>query len=46
VGAGGEEVWTFKALKAGTSKISMEYSQSWEGGMKAAETFALTVVVR
>ena len=46
VGAGGEEVWTFKALKAGTSSLSMEYSQPWEGGSKAGQTFSLTVVVK
>ncbi|MDD4985908.1 MAG: protease inhibitor I42 family protein [Dehalococcoidales bacterium] len=46
VGAGGEEVWTFKALKAGTSSLSMEYSQPWEGGTKAGQTFSLTVVVK
>jgi inhibitor of cysteine peptidase len=46
VGAGGEEVWTFKALKAGNSSLSMEYSQPWEGGTKAAQTFSLTVVVK
>ena len=46
VGAPGEEVWTFKALKKGSSTISMEYSQPWEGGTKAAETFSLTVVVK
>jgi len=46
VGAGGKEVWTFKALKKGTSTISMEYSRPWEGGEKAAKTFNLTVVVK
>lgn len=46
VGAPGKEVWTFKALKKGSSTISMEYSQPWEGGTKAAETFSLTVVVK
>ena len=46
VGAGGEEVWTFKGLKAGESIISMEYSRPWEGGEKAVETFNLTVVVK
>ena len=45
-GVGGKELWTFKALKKGTSTISMEYSQLWEGGEKAAETFVLTVLVR
>ena len=46
VGAGGEEVWTFKALKSGTSSLSMEYSQPWDGGTKAGQTFDLTVVVK
>jgi len=46
MGAGGEEVWTFKALKKGTTELSMEYSQPWEGGTKAAETFSLTIIVK
>lgn len=46
VGAGGEEVWTFKALKPGNSSLSMEYSQPWDGGTKAGQTFNLTVVVK
>ena len=45
-GAGGKEIWEFKALKEGKSTISMEYSQPWEGGTKAAWTFVLTVVVK
>jgi len=46
VGAPGKEIWTFSALKKGTSTISMEYSQPWPNGTKAAETFDLTVVVK
>jgi len=46
VGAPGKEVWTFKALKKGTTKIAMEYSQPWEGGEKGGWTFNLTVVVK
>ncbi len=46
VGAPGKEIWTFKGLKKGQSSISMEYSQPWEGGTKAAQTFELTVVVK
>ena len=46
VGAGGEEVWTFKALKPGTSSLSMEYSQPWDGGTKAGQTFVLNVVAK
>jgi len=46
-GAPGQEVWTFKALRKGTSTISMEYTHPWEGGEKEAMlTFALTVVVK
>lgn len=46
VGAAGQEVWTFKALKPGTTELSMEYSRPWEGGEKAEWTFVLTVVVK
>ena len=46
VGAGGKEVWTFTALKKGTTEVSMEYSRPWEGGEKAEWTFVLTVVVK
>jgi inhibitor of cysteine peptidase len=30
VGAGGEEIWTFKAVGAGNARISFEYVRSWE----------------
>jgi len=46
VGAPGREVWTFKALKRGSSTISMEYSRPWENGEKGGWTFSLTVIVR
>jgi inhibitor of cysteine peptidase len=46
VGAAGNEVWTFKAVKAGTTMVSMEYSQPWEGGQKDAFGFFLTVNVK
>ena len=45
-GKGGEEVWTFRALKEGTSTISMEYKQPWDAGAEPADTFELTVVVK
>lgn len=44
-GAGGKEVWTFKALSRGETTISLEYSRPWEGGDKAVETFQLKVIV-
>jgi len=45
-GAAGKEVWTFKALKEGSTEVSMEYSQPWEGGEKAEWTFRLIVIVK
>ena len=45
-GTPSQEVWTFKALKKGTSTISTEYSRPWEGGEKAEWTFVLTVTVK
>jgi inhibitor of cysteine peptidase len=45
-GAGGQEVWTFKALKRGTGQISMAYSQPWQGGTKNAWTLDISVTVR
>jgi inhibitor of cysteine peptidase len=45
-GTPGSQIWTFKALKGGTSTLSFEYSRDWEGGEKAAWTFVLTVDVQ
>jgi inhibitor of cysteine peptidase len=46
VGAAGKEVWTFNALKKGTTVVSMEYGRPWEGGEKGVWTFELTVTVK
>jgi inhibitor of cysteine peptidase len=47
VGAPGQEVWTFKALKAGKSTISLEDRRSWEPTtIPPASTFTLTVIVQ
>jgi inhibitor of cysteine peptidase len=45
-GAAGKEIWTFKALKEGTSTASLEYSRPWEGGEKGEWTFILIVNVK
>jgi len=45
-GTPGQGMWTFEALTEGTTTISMEYSQPWEGGEKGEWTFNLTVVVK
>jgi predicted secreted protein len=44
-GSVGTEVWNFKALAAGETNISLEYSQPWDGGIKAEKTFDLKVVI-
>ncbi|MFC1963549.1 DUF4382 domain-containing protein [Chloroflexota bacterium] len=46
IGAAGQEVWTFHAVHQGTTIVSMEYSQPWDGGEKATWEFALTVIVK
>ena len=43
-GAAAKEEWTFKALKTGTTSVTMEYSRP-EGGEKGIWKFQLTVTV-
>jgi len=44
-GAAGIDVWTFEAVEKGTTEVRMEYSQPWEGGLKAEWTYTITVTV-
>jgi len=44
-GAAGIEVWTFEAVEKGTTEVQMEYSQPWEGGLKAEWTYTITATV-
>lgn len=46
VGAAGKEEWIFKALKSGTTTVTMEYSRPWEGGEKGVWKFNLTITVK
>lgn len=46
MGAGGTEVWVFSALETGTTTISFNYSQSWDGGVKDAYTVTINVNVK
>jgi inhibitor of cysteine peptidase len=46
VGAPGNQVWTFQALKAGASTVSFSYSRPWAGGEKDVQTFKLNVMVQ
>ena len=45
-GTPGQEVWTFKALKEGTSTLFFEYSRPWEGGEKGEWTCTVNVIVK
>jgi inhibitor of cysteine peptidase len=44
-GAPGKETWTFEGTAEGTTVISMEYSQPWDGGIKGEWTYIINVVV-
>lgn len=46
VGAAGTEVWTFEAVGEGTTEVHMEYSQTWQGGIKEEWMYILTVTVK
>ena len=45
-GASSIEFWTFEAVEKGTTEVRMEYSQPWEGGLKAEWTYTMTVTVK
>ena len=45
-GTPGQEIWTFKVLKQGSSDIYLEYSRPWEGGKKEERTCTVNVVVK
>lgn len=46
VGAGGEENWTFLAVKKGTTRISLKYVRPWEKDKPPVEekTFLVKVI--
>ena len=43
VGAGGKEIWTFKALAAGQTTISFKYVRSWEKDKEPGKSIAFAV---
>lgn len=45
-GAGGTEIWTFDAVKAGEAALDFSYGRPWQGGEKGTWTLKLTVRVR
>src|ERR1035441_4739505 len=38
VGAGGDMVWTFRALTEGQTQVELNYVRPWEKGVKPAQT--------
>ena len=46
VGAGGDEVWTFKALAAGKTTLALDYVRPWEKGGKPARSTNFVIVVK
>src|ERR1035437_8662366 len=46
MGAGGHEVWTFKAIEQGQAEISMKYVRPWEQDKPPARTNVFTVIVK
>jgi predicted secreted protein len=46
VGAAGGEVLTFHAVAAGTTTVTITYSQPWPDGTKGAWTYQLSVTVQ
>ena len=46
MGAGGDMVWTFKALAEGKAEIGLNYLRPWEKGVKPVETTNFVVVIK
>ena len=46
LGAGGQEIWTFRAVGRGQTVIQLKYVRPWEKGAAPAETASCTVIVR
>jgi len=46
VGAGGWEIFRFKAISAGQMTLQLVYHRPWEEGVEPLKTFSLQVVVR
>ncbi|MFA5114988.1 MAG: protease inhibitor I42 family protein [Candidatus Omnitrophota bacterium] len=46
VGAGGKEVWTFKAVGKGKAGLIFNYVRPWEKDAKPAETVDFLITVR
>jgi inhibitor of cysteine peptidase len=46
VGQGGTQILTLKALKSGTTPLTLVYHRPWETGVAPLETYTVTVTVK
>lgn len=46
IGSGGQKVYTFKTLRAGTTQLRLKRWREWQGASSIIERFALTIRVR
>jgi inhibitor of cysteine peptidase len=46
IGAGGQEIWTFKGAQTGSAELKLKYWRSFEPTTEPAETFVVTVDVK
>jgi len=46
VGAGGEEIWTFQAIKPGKTVISLKYWRTWEKDQPPARIYNFPVEIK
>ena len=46
VGAGGKQVWVFKALKQGKTAISFKYIRPWEKNTPPAKEESFAIIIR
>lgn len=46
VGAGGTEIWTFRALKPGQTTIKLKYIRPWEKDVAPVRTSMYTVLIQ
>lgn len=45
IGSGGNEIWTFQAVGAGSAKITLQYVRSWERPFGPVKTSILDIIV-
>jgi len=46
IGSGGKEVWTFKALQSGETKVSFKYTRPWETEATPAREATFVIIIK